>query len=281
MHQTVSIKYYILVIIVVSLVTAFSIPAFMFNKRVSDTEAHCLSANPPADCITRMRALGNIYSTSGDYKDAIFWYDRAARLMDPESMFHIGWVHYKQAIDRDNKATRNQHFKDAETWFRKSANLGFAPAMQNLAAIIHMRQMYEIYGKQNALVWIQKAAENHNPVARWTLFERGDYYGIRDPYAWKYWDPKLTRTQDMKSPTLERTLHGIFKMDRSRINALRDASESGERLNFETVKIEKGKPATAGLPAGSVQPLKPNPSLPTFREQSRKLREKKAPYSRY
>ena len=154
-------------------------------------------AEPPsASCQVRMRALGHLWAVEGNLPRAMTWYERAARAGDVVSMFHLGWAYQEVAEARlvgvaqsiqangpgtlpnvqapaseSEMAAFNDAGVNAVTWFRASAELGFAPGMNNLG------EMYRLgvgvpADPAKAFLW-------HLRAARGRQSRRGDQRGSR------------------------------------------------------------------------------------------------------
>jgi TPR repeat protein len=174
-------------------------------------ERDCKELSPT--CLTRMRALGHWLSATGDGERALHWYRQAAEGGDAAAMFHVGWFHevkvgqaieaaYLDIVKRAQSgelpeyaepAASRENREAAENWYRRAADLGFAPAMNNLGGL----QMREGTGKRDpaaAARLFTAAAQAGNPVAGFNLSLM--YYsglGVRWDTAeadrWAEWKP--------------------------------------------------------------------------------------------
>jgi hypothetical protein len=229
-------------------------------------------------CIIRMRGMGHVYSNKGNPELAARWYRRGAEAGDPAAMFHLAWtleerglVQFQAAV-RDMAARRaaeapNQSlsfprspFEEAISWYRRAADQGFAPAMNNLAnlyeqSFLGSRDLDEGYR------WYAMAARAGNPIGAFNLSAHyrdglGVARNVAEADKWSKWSPgKFART-DLSEPTLERTRifgHNVAAPLRARLRAV----------------AADGPPAYATL---ELTPLKPDPDLPTFSQVRDRLK---------
>jgi len=151
----------------------------------------CSMTAPSENCQKRMVSMGHVWALKDNLARAAIWYDRAAQAGDPFAMFHLAWV-YERAGDRDFKMTVRQaadnnrmnafhdgpdlspalatsgNFKLAAEWYRKAADKGFAPAMNNLAELYLSGRLGE-RNLQQAFNWHLAGARAGNPVAAMNL----------------------------------------------------------------------------------------------------------------
>ncbi len=189
------------------------------------------SSEPSEDCLTRLRAMGHYWTSFGfltdikELRHAQYWYSRAANKGDKVAMFHLAWVYEQLASEsapvktfaqvsndlKNNVTSAPDKLSDAAIeWYKKSAEKGFAPAMNNIAVIYKHRANDEKYYRDLSYKWHLAAANAGNPmatIAMYTIFKAGDGVEKNEFYAdnWKYWDPKRADPLDLSSPTLERT----------------------------------------------------------------------------
>ena len=72
-----------------------------------------------------MCSLGAMYQDFGDYENALIWYKKSAAMNDSFALFALGEMYLKgDGVEKD--------LKTAETYFRKSAELGYEEAEQAL-----------------------------------------------------------------------------------------------------------------------------------------------------
>lgn len=152
----------------------------------------CSEGPPSEECVTRMRAMGNIWSKRGDMDNAELWYRQAAGTGDPVAMFHLAWTY--QETMRRNMA--DESFTAAELteaggpveaalergalfvpggyehetynllarlWYERSAKTGFAPAMNNLAQS-YRKGTGGIVDRDEALRLYKASAAAGNPI---------------------------------------------------------------------------------------------------------------------
>lgn len=111
----------------------------------------------------------------------------------------------------------------AKKWYQKSADLRFAPAMDNLGQIyLHGTGGLQDHGR--AFDLHMPAARAGNPVARWNVaIAYRDGHGVDpDPAEaakWEVWTPPPGIMPDLVEPTLARTvLFGSTLLDPHRAN---------------------------------------------------------------
>lgn len=241
----------------------------------------CSLTQPTDRCVVRMRAMGHVWSRKGDLARAETWYRRAADHGDAASMFHLAWIYEKAGQADLNSAFRRMtdearidapmedpeaakrllsqaNLTRAAEWYRKSADKGFAPAMNNLG---------ELYGagmgvQQDAAAafrWHMAGARAGNPVAAMnTALDFRVGRGVtEDSGAAEKWSSWTGRpgTADLADPTLERTL--LFG----------SSIPPNERARFRAA-AEQGVPVKV-----TMKPLTPSPALPTFRQVQEQLRK--------
>ena len=102
-------------------------------------------------------AEGNAAWTAGDFNKAVIEWRPAADAGVPEAQFNLG-----QAYKLGRGVTMN--LAEAEKWYRKSAQQGFADA-QDLLGLMLFRQG----DRKEAMVWIEKSAARGEPRAMYVL----------------------------------------------------------------------------------------------------------------
>ena len=206
-----------------------------------------LTCHEPYDttCQTRMRALGHLYSARKDIDTALHWYARAANAGDRIAMFHAGWAQTQLAHAEMDAVVRQAkegngviytplyfgpHMVSAAEWYRRSADLGFAPAMNNLGEMY--RDAYGVHpDPKKAFEYHRRAAEAGNPAGRINLSNdyRNGVGTARDmAEADRWWRPDLTGANpaDLAEPTLARTLVGGRVIDPSERDLIRRLARS-------------------------------------------------------
>lgn len=198
----------------------------------------CSGGTAGESCPARIREMGHTWADRGDLDRAGSWYLRGARAGDAEAMFHIGWVYHQIALhlqreDIQRRLARhmalpstdpNLHLSSLESrdadmrkyaeaamaWYRKSAESGFAPGWNNLGLMVSLGLDGEPDDAEAFRCYLA-AAQAGNPIGSMNLMlayvsGRGT---ARDPQAavkWSLWRPVNGLTDDLKSPTLRRTL---------------------------------------------------------------------------
>jgi len=268
---------------------------FLAMPSIAETKLRwdCSDNTVDQACLNRMRAMGHIRSGKGDLKQAQYWYAKAANRGDPIAMFHLARVHEEWAykdVERqlrraaasliaavhpnvsattgspaeggDRYLAGNENFAVAKEWYRKSADLGFAPSMNNLGNIYFFGHG-GLQDRARAFDLYVRAAKAGNPVATWNVsiaYNAGDGVSA-DPVEaekWATWTPSADVTADLAEPTLARTrIFGVELPEKDREN-LR-----------ATAKL--GAPTSATLKQKAV---KPNPNVPTFNKVAKELLNK-------
>jgi TPR repeat protein len=227
-------------------------------------------------CVVSARALGQVWAYNGEAERAIHWYRRAAEAGDPKSMFHLGWIIEHQAVETYNgkaweaaalgqtsgfRSELRPQFDLAASWYRRAAEAGFAPAMNNLGQL-YARGLNGSRNPQMAAYYYRMAAQAGNPVAGFNLslaHLAGDGVAQNGAEALKHmeWSPSKKYSEaDLQSPTLERTRFNGGMLGQGLRERLRSAAEAGP-------------PATAKM---EFRPMRPVSNLPTFEEVRRQSR---------
>jgi len=212
------------------------------------------STEPSEDCLTRMRAMGHYWTSFWFFTDikelkrAQYWYFRAADKGDKVAMFHLAWVDWQLASEEspvktfaqvtdelnNHAAPKPDKLSEASIeWYKKSAEKGFAPAMNNLAVLYKHKGDESRFYRDQSYKWHLAAANAGNPMATiaiYTLFKAGDGVEKNEFYAdnWKYWDSKRADPLDLSSPTLERTFLPEMWPDTGIVAQIRQAAQSGK-----------------------------------------------------
>lgn len=260
---------------------------------------NCSEPQASASCQVRMRALGHLWSRRGNLDDAEKWYLRAAEAGDAASMFHLGWAYQQEAVaDMRRGQTQgtaalaalanpealkklaqrieDQHkagvhpdiraligFPDSATagiaehavlaavWYRMAAERGFAPAMNNLGELYR----HGLIGEDQAAArdWFVAAARAGNPLGYWNAWIAYSSGPERDPAElakWSSWTAPPGIAADLAEPTFGRTTRFGVPMPPDERAAYRQAALTGAPM---TIKVE---------------PMKPDPRIPTFRERT-------------
>lgn len=150
-------------------------------------------------------------------------------------------------------------FDRAEAAYRKAAERGFAPAMNNLGQIL-LSGAFGSARRGEGVPWIVRAAEAGNPVGAINLsliYTDGMTVprDLEQAERWSHWTDKVTDPRDLGSPTLERTnmvLAGA--LERPLIGAIRAKAKMREELTV------------------TFKPMQPDARLPTFRSVQEQIR---------
>jgi TPR repeat protein len=133
-------------------------------------------------CMDQMRALGDQLAATGQLEQAASWYAWAANGGDKVAMFELGGVNYARAIDAAARQTHSDFVANEEGrravvaemtgfpgatacgWFRRAADLGYAPAMNNVGECYSHGIGFTRSGLA-AIQWHLAAAQAGNQVA--------------------------------------------------------------------------------------------------------------------
>jgi TPR repeat protein len=126
-------------------------------------------------------------------------------------------------------------FERAEAAYRKAAERGFAPAMNNLGQI-YLNGVFGSARRGEGVPWLVRAAEAGNPVGSINLslvYTDGMTVprDLAQAERWSHWTDKVTDPRDLASPTLEHTnmvLAGT--LDRPLVAAIRAKAKTKEEL---------------------------------------------------
>lgn len=234
----------------------------------------CSQDRPSKTCIVRMRAMGDVWALKGNLLRAQQWYAKAADHGDLVAAFDLGWAYEQTAAANladlvkqsasglEPTRLSKPDFNLAATAYRKAAERGFAPAMNNLGQL-YSNGVFGPAGPGSPLLdegfrWMLRAAEAGNPVAAMNVSlayreGRGVARDAAKASHWATWTAEKTEPHDLSEPTLSRT--NLFGMPlppelRAHIRASAKAAQ----------------PVTTNF-----RPLQPDPRLPTFGSVSSKL----------
>src|ERR1700736_3498870 len=139
-------------------------------------------------CMEQMRALGDQLAANGRLDEAASWYGWAAKGGDKVAMFQLGGVNYVRAIDDAARRSRpdfvaNEDGRRAAVveltgfpattacgWFRQAADLGYAPAMNNVGEC-YLHGIGFTRSGLAAVQWHLAAAQAGNQVAVMNLVQ--------------------------------------------------------------------------------------------------------------
>jgi len=270
------------------LIAAFAAMAAFPQIGEKIIEMTCSMTDPDEGCRRRMVAMGHTWSIKGDLEHAREWYARIAEIGEPDAMFHLAWTYQmtgygdmkrnlrelKNSHNNDaehiREALHNANFRDAATWYRKAADRGFAPAMNNLGDLAASG----LLGKQNmpeALAWYLAAARAGNPVGAMNValvYHTGQGVSPDEAQAqqWAKFVPAVD-SADLADFTLARTtLHGS-NLEASVRSSIRNAVAEHKAV---AVTYEPMKPAV-GIPTFHkvTRELDPKPNEPTLKDLRR------------
>ncbi len=254
-----------------------------------------------------MRAMGHVWSRKGDMEKARFWYAQSAERGDPIAMFHLAWTHDQAVLDdadtrylrmaaREEAIERGEappvrpasdkiNIDTAKKWYQKSADLGFAPALNNLGKL-YMYGVVERPDQPRGFDLLMRAARKGNPVARWNvsmsyLSGMGVDMDLAEAAEWRTWTRSDAIKPDLDQPTFSRTkLMGgnLPEWERNNIlvtsEYLAPTAENTRpaRAHPEVLTTNELVEKLANQPPSPFhKPMKADPRIPTFRDVANKL----------
>jgi hypothetical protein len=238
----------------------------------------CSMTAPSESCQRRMVAMGHTWSLKGNLTRAAIWYARAANGGNAAGMFHLAWLYEKSGarhlaeVVRDIQASNQNDgpvdfgdpaarplepdYQHAAGLYRKAAELGFAPAANNLAELY----LHGLLGDRDLEMAFQlhlAAARAGNPVAAMNLalaYRTGAGVTANAAEARKW----ATFTPKSGSPDL-----GTLTLARTRLY--------GTAIDARMVAVIRAS-AKQHLPVTiNYQPMRPDPRLPTFDQVQQEL----------
>ena len=206
-------------------------------------------------CRNRIRAIGHLYADRKRMDDAYFWYALGAQRDDPKAMFHLAWLYEQRAHEetlarirhlaevaagaarRIDEPLSNDNAEQAKRWYKTSAEMGFAPSMNNLGQIYFAG----LGGRQDfrrSFEWSLAAAEAGNPVASLNVAHayasgRGVDADPRKAAKWRAWTAPDTHLPDLDEPTLSRTRLLGQPLDKRTRDGLRAIADGGGMMKME------------------------------------------------
>lgn len=248
-------------------------------------EMRCPDASADA-CAARVRAMGHIWVERDNLDRAGRWYLKGARAGDVQAMFHLGWVYQQVALSAQRQqvrwalaeqaglaaddpqvprtpkadlATEKRRYAEAAlAWYRRSAESGFSAAMNNLG-LMYSLGLHAAQDHEEAFRWYLASARAGNPIGSMNLmltylFGRGTQRDPQEAEKWASWRPQNGLTDDLKSPTLVRTmLWGVPERPAQIQERMRLAATAGDTIFL------------------SISPVEPHDDLPTFAAVERQL----------
>jgi TPR repeat protein len=196
-------------------------------------------------CIDQVRALGDDFAAKGNLAEAASWYGWAAKGGDKVAMFLLGGVNYARAVDdaarqghadfvaseEGRRASVNElnGFPAATAcgWFRRAADLGYAPAMNNVGEC-YLHGIGFTRSTLAAYQWHLAAAEAGNPVAAMNLIEdyKQSLSGKDETASVPVWTAKRfdqTNRPDLDDKILSYTLRGGAQISPEERDMMRQA----------------------------------------------------------
>ncbi|MCP4393296.1 MAG: sel1 repeat family protein [Alphaproteobacteria bacterium] len=124
--------------------------------------------------------LGYIYRKTGNYKNAIKWYQKSADQKYPAAMYAMGNIYSK------GMGTIKPSLRTAIKWYQKAAQKGHAKSQNNLASLYYYGNGVE-QNFAEAIKWYYAAASQGYPKAQHSLgqmYEVGE--GTKKDLRWAY-----------------------------------------------------------------------------------------------
>jgi hypothetical protein len=262
----------LIAVIVLGTATTVGVYAAWLPLLEFSVEQSCPPVAPDRSCLRRMRGLGDGWSLAGNLVRARPWYERAAAAGDVVAMFELGWMYeqvaHEQLIqinamrsqkrspyppelpelsggvtkldpalapgwDRAAFAAATANGEQAASWYRRAADQGFAPAMNNLGSLYDAG----LAGRTDmaaALQWYRAAAATGIPAGLWNVgaaYDIGE--GVRrgeiEAETYKTWHPNPDSATDpaLDEPVLQRTALFQSTMSAARRAQLRAAIKAG------------------------------------------------------
>lgn len=196
-------------------------------------------------CMDQMRALGDQLAATGQLDQAASWYGWAAKGGDKVAMFQLGGVNYARAVDDAARQTHPDFVANEEGrravvtemtgfpaasacgWFRRAADLGYAPAMNNVGECYQHGIGFTRSGLA-AVQWHLAAAQAGNQVAVMNLVQdvKSGLGGQSDAAAASTWINKrldqMNRT-DLDDQVLAYTLRAGVQISPEERGMMRQA----------------------------------------------------------
>jgi len=248
------VLYFVILPLLIFYMKGYFISGWLTEQKL---EADCSDKTPSDTCLVRMRAMGNFWSTKGNLDRAERWYQIGADHNDEIAMFHLGWIHYMNALmvtrswtgdQTESKRAFASRMENASQWYIRSSDKGFAPAMNNLGQL-YLQGNGKVQDEAEALKWTLAAAKVGNPVAAWNLAVSGGRTPLLSPdeaKEWLVWDSRKVDRRDLLFPILDRTMFVGSELPEREKSAVRAAAQQGTPVKLE------------------LSPLKPSPLISTF-----------------
>jgi TPR repeat protein len=196
-------------------------------------------------CMDRIRALGDELAAGGTLDEAVSWYSWAAGGGDKVAMFKLGGVNYVRAVDDAARRTHSDFVSNEEWrraavaemtgfpaqtacgWFRRAADLGYPPAMNNVGEC-YMHGIGFTRSALAAVQWHRSAAMAGNPVAAMNLIRdiKSGLGGKADVAAADSWASKRfdqMNRSDLDEATLAYTLRAGVQISPEERDMMRQA----------------------------------------------------------
>ena len=112
-------------------------------------------------------SLGKYYEDKGEYEEAIYWYEKAAKQGSASAQYNLACIESSYAsIDEDEYDYETEDRKKARFWLRKAAENGHANAQFYLAIEYDSEKDYE-----EAVFWYSQAAKQGDFMAKRKLIK--------------------------------------------------------------------------------------------------------------
>ncbi len=238
-------------------------------------EMTCSMTAPDAACQNDLVRMGHVWSERSQFERAIPWYARAAEAGDAAAMFHLAWTYQRIGINEPTAGQPDRlvsvfgahgHMagdaqepptqpaapsstEQAAYWYRKAAQQGYAPAMNNLGQLY----LFGVLGArdfQEAMRWHLAAARAGNPIAALNVslaYRTGMGVPVDVTQARQWASLHVDQNSpDLEPVTLSRTLVYGSSVGAKIGATLRSAGALGEQIE------------------SSIDPLQPSAGMPSF-----------------
>ncbi|MFW3615681.1 tetratricopeptide repeat protein [Billgrantia antri] len=198
-------------------------------------EAALVATLPKAEAgdAEAMGALYDIYTYLDRHDEAMEWLLRSAEAGNMDSM---NWLGQLARDDEENYATETERLEAAAEWYRSAAEVGYAPAMNNLAVALSHLESHE-----EAWAWMAKASDaGHVNGRRWVVAchivpeeeGRDICHSAPNPEPAKGWAIMLAINEELPES------YSVATIERFKENVTPEQREEGERMMEEWLNRE-------------------------------------------
>ncbi|GAB3709478.1 hypothetical protein GCM10027592_45650 [Spirosoma flavus] len=170
--------------------------------------------------------VGNTFYSAKDFKQAAFWYNRAAELGNSAGQNMLGWLYqYGQGVDKN--------VDTAVKWFQSSAKQGNPEGQKNLG-YMYLNGLGVEKNHSEALKWYRASADQGNAEGQANLgimYEQGLGVSTNNPEAFKWYMKAANQhfaTAQYYVGTMYATGKGVEKSESKAIQWYKSAAQQGE-----------------------------------------------------